>query len=59
MPPRQDWGNESQGAQRETGGVRDFGDPRVAVCNHLGYTERMVYWAMLAILVIRKMFIHG
>ncbi|WP_143855643.1 hypothetical protein [Nostoc sp. 'Peltigera membranacea cyanobiont' 232] len=26
--------NQNQGAQRETGGVRDFGDPRVAVCNH-------------------------
>nr|WP_322716076.1 hypothetical protein [Nostoc sp. ChiQUE02]MDZ8228936.1 hypothetical protein [Nostoc sp. ChiQUE02] len=34
MPPRQDWGNESQGAQPEAGGVRDFGSPRVAVCNH-------------------------
>lgn len=26
--------NQNQEAQRETGGVRDFRDPRVAVCNH-------------------------
>ncbi|MCW5319566.1 hypothetical protein GTQ43_40315 [Nostoc sp. KVJ3] len=39
--------NQNQGAQREAGGVRDFGEPRVAVCNYLGVTEGRVCLTML------------
>ncbi|MBD2565267.1 MULTISPECIES: hypothetical protein [Nostoc] len=48
MPPRQDWGNENQGTQREAGGVRDFGSPRLTLCNNLGYTEGRVCLTMLS-----------
>ncbi|MBE9036952.1 hypothetical protein [aff. Roholtiella sp. LEGE 12411] len=40
-------GNQNQEAQRETGGVRDFSDPRLTLCNNLGITEGKVYSTML------------
>ncbi|MEA5622436.1 hypothetical protein [Nostoc sp. UHCC 0251] len=47
MPPRRSRVNQNQGAQPEAGGVQDFGEPRVAVCNNLGVTEG---WVCLTIL---------
>ncbi|WP_146195953.1 hypothetical protein [Nostoc commune] len=58
-PPRQDWDNESQGAQRETGGVRDFGEPRLTLCNFLGVTEGRVCLTMLPTAFDVKVLIHG
>ncbi|WP_412983096.1 hypothetical protein [Nostoc sp. UIC 10607] len=39
--------NQNQGAQPETGGVRDFGELRLTVCNSLGVTEGRVCLTML------------
>ncbi|WP_375500165.1 hypothetical protein [uncultured Nostoc sp.] len=47
MPPRRARVNQNQGAQRETGGVRDFGEPRLTLCNNLGVTGGRVYLTML------------
>ncbi|MFS0519066.1 hypothetical protein ACEYW6_30825 [Nostoc sp. UIC 10607] len=59
LTPRQDWGIGKQGAQRENGGVRDFGEPRLTLCNNLGYTEGRVCLTMLPIAFDIKVVIHG
>ncbi|MBE8990352.1 hypothetical protein [Nostoc sp. LEGE 12450] len=59
MPPRRARVNQSQGAQPETGGVQDFGSPRLTLCSNLGVTKGRVDWAMLSTAFDIRVLIHG